>query len=236
LLKPNRSENLQKLALRVETDILLLGCTAIEDKLQPNVPATIRKFLEIDIKVWMITGDKLETAENIALSCGITNPSMNLFTLKKTQKSEISQEINDINSQILTNHSETKKGIIVEMGSLDFIFQNKDLETSQVVQSLTQLLLQMDSVVCCRATPKQKAKLVKMVKTQNLTVLAVGDGANDVNMINEANVGIGIYGQEGLNAVHASDYGIGEFQVLSNLLLVHGRWCNFRNSLFIRNF
>ena len=84
----------------------------------------------------------------------------------------------------------------------------------------------MDSVVCCRATPKQKAKLVYMVKSKNLTVLAVGDGANDVNMINEANIGIGIYGQEGLNAVQASDYGIGEFQCLDNLVLVQGRWYN----------
>lgn len=112
-----------------------------------------------------------------------------------------------------------QKGLILEMTNFD-IFLSQNLTTSQkigpVFEDLTKMLMKMDCVVCCRATPKQKAKLVKMVKqkTKGQCVLAIGDGANDVNMINEADVGIGIYGQEGLNAVNASDYGIGEFKCL----------------------
>jgi magnesium-transporting ATPase (P-type) len=77
------------------------------------------------------------------------------------------------------------------MSSLGFIFKKKDPKVVQMYHELSQLLLQMDSVVCCRATPKQKAKLVKIVKKSEKTCLSVGDGANDVNMINEAHVGIG---------------------------------------------
>lgn len=112
------------------------------------------------------------------------------------------------------------------MSSLDFIFKQKDQQTLSVLALLSELLQKMNSVVCCRSTPKQKAKLVKLVKKWGKTVLSVGDGANDVNMINEADVGIGIYGQEGLNAVHASDYGLGEFKCLEQLILVQGRWFN----------
>ena len=120
---------------------------------------------------------------------------------------------------------------------MDFLFKNKgDPRLTQLLENLGNTLVKMSSVVCCRATPKQKAKLVKLVRNKGFTTLAVGDGANDVNMINMANVGIGIYGQEGLNAVLASDYGIGEFQCLANLLLVQGRWFAFRNAQFIKNF
>ena len=81
--------------------------------------------------------------------------------------------------------------MVLEMSSLGFIFKKKDPKVVHMYEELSQLLLQMDSVVCCRATPKQKAKLVRIVKKGEKTCLSVGDGANDVNMINEAHVGIG---------------------------------------------
>lgn len=86
-----------------------------------------------------------------------------------------------------------------------------------------------ETVICCRVTPKQKADVVRLIKSNlNKVTLAVGDGANDVNMIQEAHIGIGIYGQEGLRAVQASDYAIGDFKSLWKLLLVHGRWSYIR--------
>lgn len=82
--KPERDKNVKIQAKKVEKDLILIGSTAIEDKLQENVAETIEKCRNADIKVWMITGDKLETAENIALSCGIVNLDMAVFSLKDT--------------------------------------------------------------------------------------------------------------------------------------------------------
>ena len=91
-----------------------------------------------------------------------------------------------------------------------------------------------DSVICCRVTPKQKAEVVRLIKNNLKKItLAIGDGANDVNMIQEAHIGIGIYGKEGMRAVQSSDFAIGEFQCLWRLLLIHGRWCYKRTSLMI---
>ena len=89
-------------------------------------------------------------------------------------------------------------------------------------------------MICCRVNPKQKAEVVRLIKNNLKKItLSVGDGANDVNMIQEAHIGIGIYGKEGMRAVQASDFAIGEFQCLWRLLLIHGRWCYKRNSLMI---
>ena len=86
-----------------------------------------------------------------------------------------------------------------------------------------------ESVVCCRVNPKQKADVVRLIKTglQKIT-LAIGDGANDVNMIQAAHIGVGLYGQEGMRAVQAADFALPEFKALWRLLFVHGRWCYLR--------
>ena len=86
-------------------------------------------------------------------------------------------------------------------------------------------------------TPKQKAEVVRLIKSNlNKITVAIGDGANDVNMIQEAHIGIGIYGKEGMRAVQASDYAIGEFRCIWKLLLVHGRWSYIRISQMILYF
>lgn len=94
-----------------------------------------------------------------------------------------------------------------------------------------------ESVICCRVSPVEKAHVVRIVKNNlGKLTLAIGDGANDVNMIQEAHIGIGIYGQEGMNAVQASDYAIPEFKGLWRLLMVHGRWSYVRISEMILYF
>ncbi len=94
-----------------------------------------------------------------------------------------------------------------------------------------------DSIVCCRMSPKGKGDIVRLVKRYKKKItLAIGDGANDVNMIQEAHIGIGLYGKEGMNAVQASDYALVEFKALWRLLFVHGRWNYIRISEMIQYF
>ncbi len=66
--------------------------------------------------------------------------------------------------------------------------------------------------------------------------MAIGDGANDVNMIQEAHVGVGLFGREGLRAVQASDYALAEFQGLWRLLFFHGKLSYIRNTEMILYF
>lgn len=93
------------------------------------------------------------------------------------------------------------------------------------------------AVICCRVTPLQKAMVVQLIKKyKNAVTLAIGDGANDVSMIKEAHIGVGITGQEGNQATLASDYSLGQFRFLERLLLVHGRWSYYRMCKFLRYF
>lgn len=84
---------------------------------------------------------------------------------------------------------------------------------------------QCETVVCCRVSPAQKALTVKLVKEgRNAMTLSIGDGANDVAMIQEANIGVGLFGLEGSQAAMSADYAFGQFRFLTKLLIVHGRW------------
>ena len=89
----------------------------------------------------------------------------------------------------------------------------------------TMLSKTCDTVICCRVSPVQKAEVVRLIKTDDPEVItaAVGDGANDVSMIREAQIGVGLYGNEGMRAVQSSDFALGQFRFLWRLFLVHGR-------------
>lgn len=85
-----------------------------------------------------------------------------------------------------------------------------------------------------RVSPLQKALVVKLVKRHlKAILLAIGDGANDVSMIQAAHVGVGISGVEGLQAARSADVAIGQFRYLRKLLLVHGSWSYQRISKVI---
>lgn len=164
----------------------------------------------------MLTGDKLETAENIARSCNLVTPKMNVFYLRENNLIQLKQNM-DSYEQLFEKTLE--KSMIIEGHSLRHI-----LSESNATDQFLRLIVQTNSVVCCRATPKQKAEMVKLIRTREKKItLAIGDGANDCNMIQEANVGVGIYGNEGMRAVMTGDFAIGEFQCLWKLLFVHGR-------------
>ena len=184
----------------------------------------------IDIKVWMLTGDKLETAENIAYSCKLFTGDMDILRLAEFDNQKVFEKMKlnlEIREECIKN--DRKIAFIFEGESLAIILKDHELE-----QMFLQTAQYCAAVICCRATPRQKADVVRLIKraTGKIT-LAIGDGANDVNMMQEAHIGIGIYGNEGMRAVQASDYAIGEFQGLSRLLLVHGRWCYIRISEMI---
>ena len=228
----NREEKVLNLAAnKLEKQLFLLGCTAIEDKLQENVPEVIQDFIKADINVWMLTGDKLETAECIAYSCNLFNESLKILCFNNEELNE-EKLIQKLSEENLFYKKDKKIGIIIDSEIFHIIDQDKDL-----TEKFINLSNNAQSVVFCRATPKQKAKVVNLVrkKMKRLT-LAVGDGANDVNMIQQANIGIGIYGEEGLRAVQSSDFAVGEFQCLWKLIFVHGRWNYHRNSNLILYF
>ena len=173
----------------------------------------------------MLTGDKLETAENIAYSCKLFTGNMDIMRLAEFNDQQVFEKMKlnfEICEECMKNGR--KMAFIFEGESLAIILKDKELE--KIFLDTVQYCV---AVICCRATPRQKADVVRLIKraTGKIT-LAIGDGANDVNMMQEAHIGIGIYGNEGMRAVQASDYAIGEFQGLSRLLLVHGRWCYIR--------
>uniref|UniRef100_A0A4W6CSY8 Phospholipid-transporting ATPase n=1 Tax=Lates calcarifer TaxID=8187 RepID=A0A4W6CSY8_LATCA len=178
----DRDAALDRVYEEIENNLMLIGATAIEDKLQDGVPETIAKLAKADIKIWVLTGDKKETAENIGYS--------------------------------------------FDSNRIDFV----------------NMACECEAVICCRVTPKQKANVVSLVKKYKKAVtLSIGDGANDVNMIKTADIGVGISGQEGMQAVMSSDYAFAQFCYLQRLLLVHGRWsyirmCKFLRFFFFKNF
>ena len=318
---------------KIENELELIGATMVEDKLQDLVPETIKDLRMAGIKIWVLTGDKVDTAENIALSCNLISKNQKIFRIfvnndSHREKDKFYPEIdnffnefskfeiennklnNSLNNEILkknsnsnlinSNNNEKKKNsfqdqslkikninnesglnffqnlnsnskinnlkinsnsniiyniegskkkrnnssikteiekkpfsIIIESQILSIIFSS-----NKTTNNFLEIALKASSVICCRVSPLQKSKVVKKVKKydKNAITLAIGDGGNDVSMIMEAHLGIGIYGEEGMRAVQASDFAIGEFKFLRRLLFFHGRVNNNRISNMILYF
>lgn len=309
LASNSRDSKLEAIYEEIECDMKLVGVTAIEDKLQDGVPETIANLQMAGIKIWVLTGDKQETAINIGYSCQLLTDDMaDVFIVDGTSKSEVEiqlrkfkESIKIVNTfhppgvqngnsngslrrdpklkvnatkpvdikvkappaiSVVTFSSEAAKifeenprgtnnnnkltnskedsieydensgfAIVVNGHSLVYCLAN-DLE-----QKFLEIVTQCKAVICCRVTPLQKAMVVALMKrSKNAVTLAIGDGANDVSMIKEAHIGVGISGQEGMQAVLASDYSIAQFRFLERLLLVHGRWSYYRMCKFLRYF
>ncbi|KAH9927393.1 phospholipid-translocating P-type ATPase, partial [Amylocystis lapponica] len=217
-----RGEALDRAAELIEKDMLMLGATAIEDKLQDGVPDTIHTLQMAGIKVWVLTGDRQETAINIGMSCRLISESMNLVIVNEETQHDtqefISKRLSAIKNQRNTGELEDL-ALIIDGKSLTFALE-KELSSL-----FLELAIMCKAVICCRVSPLQKALVVKLVKkNQKAILLAIGDGANDVSMIQAAHVGVGISGVEGLQAARSSDVAISQFRFLKKLLLVHGSW------------
>ena len=299
----------ERAASKLEKDLTIVGCTAIEDRLQDKVPQTIADLAKAGIKLWVLTGDKITTAIEIAKSCRLITQEMKQLhvneelgskvensrvrppsdsdigdTSTDTPKPPTPQKVEELSNSedaihsskanvkrwleeaeeylkqqenyVWTNCEKELKStrestgwkkilqsigidgpslsvakrvahvaLVIDGSSLLIIFEDPKL-----LRSMLWITCCCKSVVACRVSPKQKQEIVKMVK-DGLAVkpitLAIGDGANDVGMIQEAQIGIGISGKEGRQAVNNSDFAIAQFRFLKRLLLVHGRW-NYR--------
>jgi phospholipid-translocating ATPase len=227
----NREERIELVCEEIEQNFTLLGGTAIEDKLQEGVPETIALLARAGIRIWVLTGDKVETAINIGFACNLLTQEMLLIRISSANEEEAAVQLNEALEKVSENVEYQKCALVIDGESLKFALDERCKGT------LLELGTKCRAVICCRVSPKQKANVVSMVKKGlDVMTLAIGDGANDVSMIQEANVGVGISGEEGRQAVMASDYAIGQFSYLGKLLLVHGRWSYLRTSEMIQTF
>ena len=224
-----REEKVAKVEDEIEYDFDLVGATAIEDRLQDNVANTISVLKEAGIKIWVLTGDKIETAINIGYSCKVLNNEMEQYIIDKVRTNDIIDQLADSQKYFLKSSSNAHALIVAGDSLLKITAQE------HVKEEFLKFAEKMRVVIACRVSPKQKAEVVNLIKARypNKTTLAIGDGANDVNMITAAHIGIGISGLEGQQAARASDYAIGQFKHLRPLLLVHGREAYRRNSYVV---
>ncbi|RWS24531.1 phospholipid-transporting ATPase ID-like protein, partial [Leptotrombidium deliense] len=271
----NREDKVNSVYEEIEQNLLLIGATAIEDKLQDGVPQCIANLAAAGIKLWVLTGDKQETAINIGYSCQLlTDDMVEVFIVEGWEFDEVEQELkrcretianvmshnlgstnistitfgegngysNNFNANRLApnNISSIESPSVEPSGGFALVVNGHSL-VHALQPSMELLFLEVASsckaVICCRVTPLQKALVVDLVKRNKKAVtLSIGDGANDVSMIKTAHIGVGISGQEGMQAVLASDFSIAQFRFLERLLLVHGRWSYYRMSKFLRYF
>ncbi|KAI8382519.1 uncharacterized protein HLK63_L15807 [Nakaseomyces glabratus] len=253
----NREEQLEIVSDSIERDLILLGGTAIEDRLQDGVPESIALLAEAGIKLWVLTGDKVETAINIGFSCNLLNNDMELLVVKTAGEDvlEYGEDPHEVVNSLISKYLREKFGLSgsemeLDNAKGDHSFPKGDfavvidgdalkiaLTGDDMKRKFLLLCKNCKAVLCCRVSPAQKAAVVKLVKnTLDVMTLAIGDGSNDVAMIQSADVGIGIAGEEGRQAVMCSDYAIGQFRYLTRLLLVHGRWSYKRLSEMIPEF
>ena len=278
----------------IENDLTLLGGTVVEDKLQEKVPETIKELKNAGIKIWILTGDKLDTAKNIGYSSNLLSEQEKLFILMNDKDISVHESYKEMNTfyeefqefiiflvkkynlspkylkkknnndekvskyksnEIINNQSDNQSennsnksfnfeifnelierqiiepfSIIIEAPILNGIFKDEEM-----TRNFLKIAYYSNTVICCRVSPSQKSQIIQKMKNfdKNTITLAVGDGSNDVSMIMEADIGIGIHGEEGMSAVQASDFAIGEFQLLKRLLFAHGRTNLYRISKMI---
>lgn len=290
----NKEELMASAARIVESNLVILGATAIEDRLQDGVPECVTSLRNAGIKLWVLTGDKVETAINIAYSTGFLGHHMmviklidssvnggnnsnesevlkrklesllNHFSKLISSKPQMDRVMRNIHSSIqqvvfgksssfgenpLSDDEQQASPLhsndaapLIDRGSSDINIDDVTSDhLSMIVDGATLLKIFGDknieplflkiatickTVVACRVSPEQKRLMVRMVKlgiSPRPVTLAIGDGANDVAMIQEAQIGVGISGKEGKQAVNSSDFAIAQFKYLKRLLLVHGR-------------
>uniref|UniRef100_A0AAZ3RAT4 Phospholipid-transporting ATPase n=1 Tax=Oncorhynchus tshawytscha TaxID=74940 RepID=A0AAZ3RAT4_ONCTS len=237
-----REELLFQSALRLEINLHLLGATGVEDRLQDGVPETIASLRKAGLQIWVLTGDKQETAINIAYACKLLEPDDEIITLNadsqaKFLSSDPSRSFQKDYAPAYSfpppppspSSSQTQSFLVHRLG---LVIDGRTLAyalDSSLDEKFLQVARSCRSVLCCRSTPLQKSMVVKLVRNKlKVMTLAIGDGANDVSMIQVADVGVGISGQEGMQAVMASDFALPRFRNLQKLLLVHGHWCYSR--------
>ncbi|KAK2906994.1 hypothetical protein Q8A67_005979 [Cirrhinus molitorella] len=235
----NQETALEEIYDQMEKDLTLLGVTAIEDRLQEGVPETIATLRRAGVKVWVLTGDKTETAVNVGYACKLMDPDTTLI-----QGEELRQLLESPSPDIHVMSKEpevwiTDRRAVKSKAAL--VISGPELakltRTPEWGAKFVALSDQCQSVLCCRVTPAQKAEVVEMVRKHSTSItMAIGDGANDVNMIKTAHIGVGLCGMEGSQAVQNADFALAQFSFLRRLLLVHGHWSYYRICILLRYF
>uniref|UniRef100_A0A672PDE0 Phospholipid-transporting ATPase n=1 Tax=Sinocyclocheilus grahami TaxID=75366 RepID=A0A672PDE0_SINGR len=213
----DREEKLMAMYNQVEMGMSLIGATAVEDRLQEEAAETMEALQGAGMKVWVLTGDKMETAKSTCYACRLFQRGTELLELTvRTLEDERLKSWSTANQDY---------GFIIDGATLSLVMNPpRDADASQYKSLFLQICQNCTAVLCCRMAPLQKAQIVKMVKNSKGSpiTLSIGDGANDVSMILEAHVGIGIKGKEGRQAVRNSDYAVPKLKHLKKLLLAHG--------------
>ncbi|VFQ92559.1 unnamed protein product [Cuscuta campestris] len=229
----DREAMLERVSDMMERDLILVGATAVEDKLQKGVPQCIDKLAQAGLKIWVLTGDKMETAINIGFACSLLRQGMKQICISSANTDATEKESKGVvKENILLQMTNASQMVKLEMdphAAFALIIDGKTLTyalENDMKHHFLNLAVECASVICCRVSPKQKALVTRLVKEgTGKTTLAIGDGANDVGMIQEADIGVGISGAEGMQAVMSSDFAIAQFSFLERLLVVHGHWC-----------
>uniref|UniRef100_A0A8C1T556 Phospholipid-transporting ATPase n=1 Tax=Cyprinus carpio TaxID=7962 RepID=A0A8C1T556_CYPCA len=242
----DREEKLIAVYNQVETGMSLIGATAVEDRLQEEAAETMEALQGAGMKVWVLTGDKMETAKSTCYACRLFQRGTELLelTLRTLEDERLKREeklrelLQEYHRKAVQDAPPVKAGVtrswstanqdygfIIDGATLSLLMNPQhEVDASQYKSLFLQICQNCTAVLCCRMAPLQKAQIVKMVKTSKGSpiTLSIGDGANDVSMILEAHVGIGIKGKEGRQAVRNSDYAIPKLKHLKKLLLAHG--------------
>lgn len=242
----DRDGEIDRANAQIEHSLTILGATALEDKLQEGVPEAIEMLHQAGIKLWILTGDKLQTAIEIGYSCNLLKSDMEIMIISSDNadgaRALIEAGLNKIASVFGPPSVNPKERGFMPNAKASFaVVIDGDTLRHALEPPLKPLFLalgtQCETVVCCRVSPAQKALTVKLVKEgRDAMTLSIGDGANDVAMIQEANIGCGLFGLEGSQAAMSADYAFGQFRFLTKLLLVHGRWSYQRIAAMHCNF
>ncbi|XP_061655264.1 phospholipid-transporting ATPase IH isoform X1 [Phyllopteryx taeniolatus] len=238
----------------IEKDLILLGATAVEDRLQEKAADTIESLHKAGMKVWVLTGDKMETASATCYASKLFHRNTQILelTTKRTEEQSLHDVLFDLSRTVLRQHGGMTRdisglsgdymdyGLIIDGATLSTVMKpgQEDSNSGNYKEIFLEICRNCSAVLCCRMAPLQKAQIVKLIKAskEHPITLAIGDGANDVSMILEAHVGIGLMGKEGRQAVRNSDYAIPKFKHLKKILLVHGHYYYIRISELVQYF
>ena len=231
----DRENKIEQTFRSIEHQMRLVGCSAVDDQLQELVPQTIDFLIAAEIKIIVLTGDKLETAVTIARQSHLVKPGVTVLFVSGVTQDEVSKSLNDAMSLVAAEKEQSESVHSVDNSPTLFAMAIDGVALEISLRHLKDLFRNVfdccETIVSYRSTPLQKALCVKMCKTElDKTTLAIGDGANDVSMIQESHVGIGIYGKEGAHAAMSSDFVLYRFHHLKRLLILHGRWSYWRTT------
>lgn len=217
----NRESEILRISDFVENQFDVVGVTAVEDKLQDDVPDSILWLRQAKISVWVLTGDKLETAMEIGRTSSVIIPNSDALVLAQPEEENFVRQLEDYARNFDSFYEPV---LVLTAETTKLAFKHEELFMT--------VAMKCRSVIFSRVSPFMKANIVRLVKKQPGTVtLAIGDGANDVGMIQEAHIGVGINGREGCQASQTADISLPRFRHLIRLIAIHGTWAFSRLDL-----